>query len=77
MGTNTVTVRLSDAVTARYHGGAYVDLIDAATGAAFDCMNVWDYAADRATIAPTAAAIRALWAELEGDDSRRDPARYR
>jgi len=44
--------------TARYHGGAYIDIFHAEWPSyALDCINVWDYVTDTPTIPFTAEAV--------------------
>ena len=44
-------------VRAQYEGGAYIDLFPGGSDSASDTVNVWDYGADRATIAKTPRAV--------------------
>ena len=54
-------------IVGTYHGGAYIDLhFDEASAPAFEVINVYDYAAGKATIPFTSDAVRdemLTWAE--------------
>ena len=65
-------------IRGEYEGGTYIDL-SMGDGAAFDVINVWDYAADRSTIPNTPAAVRRAmieWREAAGDSLSHDLAEY-
>lgn len=62
-------------ITGRYGGGAYIDLHFGDSPAAFDCINVWDYAKDEPTIPAQSSAVKAKmkeWAEAAGESLDHD-----
>jgi hypothetical protein len=54
-----VTVSTDDGWTATYHGGPYIEVTYSGYPGAVDCVNVWDYAADKRTIPFTPDAVAA------------------
>lgn len=68
------------AIRGRYYGGAYIDLYFAGDRVPFDVINVWDYAANRARIPFTNAAVRAAlidWRDAAGESLASDLREYR
>ena len=67
-------------IVGTYHGGAYIDLhFDRADAPAFDVINVYDYAAGKATIPFTSDAVRDEmlgWVEAAGDSLAHDLDNY-
>lgn len=76
MATRSVTVMLKG-IRAAYGGGEYIDLIDPATGEAYDVINVFDYEAGKPRIPMTSMAVMREVRALEPNDSRLHPELYR
>jgi hypothetical protein len=72
---NAVVVEY-DKFTARYYGGAYIDLYDNETYRCYDCINVWDYVNREPEIPHTKQGVRSAIADLDHDDVRLHPEMY-
>lgn len=70
-----ITIK-TDQFIAEYHGGPYITLYSHRGGLGYDCINVWDYETDKATIPFTVKGVARAVASLAADDSRRFPNQY-
>jgi len=78
--TRSATIRAGGyVIRGTYHGGPYIDLHFGSDPAAFDVINVWDYATDKPTIRNTPSAVRAAlieWRQGYGDSLAADLREY-